>query len=73
MTSEGKWMGALSRTLADSGGQEAPTRESRLLPSSAGEQGALQPSQPMARNLESRENRRFLTEALSDWDIMVAG
>lgn len=66
-------MKGIVHTLADSGGQEAPARDSNLLAGSAGEQGALRPGQQKANRSACSEGRRRATEALSDWDIMVAG
>lgn len=53
-------------TLADGGRQEAPTRDSnKLLPSSAGEQGALRPGQ-QAKQEPNVDKQSELTDALRD-------
>lgn len=53
-------------TLADGGRQETPARDSnKLLPSSAGEQGALQPGQ-QAEQEPDISKQSELTDALRD-------
>ena len=53
-------------TLADSGRQETPARDgSKLLPSSAGEQRALQPGQQTDQWSDIDKQQR-ITEALRD-------